>query len=196
MKTKQIAAALVIAVVLIGAYQYGTLNAASSSPAPAKIGVINVTEVLENCQKHKDWQAKMQAERAEMEKEFTTFKNELEAMQAQLKLLTPGSADFLKTQSEMLQKKAVMDAKDEFYRGKVEGEMQRWTEELYQKLLKVVAELAQQKKLDIVMTDEGLDVPAPSLRDFMLTIKTKKMLYHNPEYDMTTEALEAMNKAE
>jgi Skp family chaperone for outer membrane proteins len=196
MKTsKQIAALLVAAVVLTGVYQYGTLNAADSA-APAKIGVVKVTEVLENCQPHKDWQAKMQAERAEMEKEFTRMKTELEALQANLKLLTPGSVDFLKLQSDMLEKKAMMDAKDEFYRGKVESEMQRWTEELYQKLLKVVAQLAEEKKLDMVMTDESLDLPAPSLRDFMLTIKTKKMLYVNPRYDITTAALEAMNTAD
>lgn len=196
MKTsKLITAALIIAMLFLGVYHYGTLNAASAV-APAKIGVINVTEVLENSQKHKDWQTKMQAERAEIEKEFAKMKEELEALQANLKLLTAGSADYLKLQSDFLQKKAVMDAKDEFYRAKVESEMQKWTEELYQKLLKVVEEVATQKGLDMVMSDESLDLPAPSLRDFMLTIKTKKMLYHNKNYDITTDALEALNKAQ
>lgn len=196
MKTsKQVTVLLAGAAVLAGVYQYGTLNAAESAIGPAKIAVVNVTEVLENSQKHKDWQAKMQAERATMESEFTRMKTELEAMQANLKLLTPGSVDHLKLQSDMLEKDAVMKAKDEFYRSKVESEMQRWTEELYQKMLTVVDEVAKQKGVDMVMTDESLDLPAPSLRDFMLTIKTKKMLYHSPQYDITTEVLEALNKA-
>lgn len=192
---KQIIPAVIAAAVIMWAFQCGTLDAADSA-SPAKIGVIKVTDVLENCQQHKDWQAKMQAERGEMEKEFTRMKTELEALQANLKLLTPGSVDYLKLQGDMLEKKALMEAKDEFYRGKVEAEMQRWTEELYQKLLKIVEKLAEDKGLDMVMTDESLDLPAPSLRDFMLTIKTKKMLYFNPKYDITTAALEAMNKTE
>jgi Skp family chaperone for outer membrane proteins len=193
--TKQITAGLVIAIIFIGAYQVGTLDAQSAA-APAKIGVVNVTDVLENSQKHKDWQEKMQKERAQMENEFAKLKAEMEAMQANLKILSPGSADYLKTQSELLEKKAVMQAKDEFYRSKVEVEMQQWTESLYQKMLTVVEQVAKQKGLDMVISDESLDLPAPSLRDFMLTIKTKKMLYHNANYDMTTAVLEALNKAD
>jgi Skp family chaperone for outer membrane proteins len=194
-KTNQIIIAVTLAVVLLGVYQYGTLNAAAEA-GPAKIGVINVTNVLETCQKHKAWQEKMQAERTGMEKEFNAMRTELEALQANLKLMTPGTADYLKMQSDFLQKKAVMEAKDEFYRAKVEGEMQRWTEELYQKMLKVVEEVAKQKGLDMIIADELLDLPAPSLRDFMLTIKTKKMLYYKPNYDMTSAVLEALNKAD
>lgn len=193
--TKQITAALVIAVLFIGAWQVGTLDAQDAA-APAKIGVVNVTDVLENSQKHKDWQTKMQKERAQMEGEFEKLKAELEAMQANLKILSPSSADYLKTQSDLLEKKAVMQAKDDFYRTKVEAEMQQWTESLYQKMLTVVEQVAKQKGLDMVISDESLDLPAPSLRDFMLTIKTKKMLYHNPNYDITTAVLEALNKAD
>jgi len=193
--TKQVTAALVIAIMFIGAWQVGRLDA-ESAVAPAKIGVVNVTDVLENSQKHKDWQAKMQKERARMEGEFEKLKAELEAMQANLKILSPGSADYLKTQSELLEKKAVMQAKDDFYRTKVEAEMQQWTELLYQKMLTVTEQVARQKGLDMVISDESLDLPAPSLRDFMLTIKTKKMIYHNPNYDITTAVLEALNKAD
>jgi Skp family chaperone for outer membrane proteins len=193
--TKRITAALVIAVLFIGAYQVGTLDAPSAA-APAKIGVINVTDVLENSQKHRDWQAKMQKERGQMENEFAKMKAEMEAMQANLKILSPGSADYLKTQSDLLEKKAIMQAKDDFYRSKVEAEMQQWTESLYQKLLAVVEQVARQKGLDMVIADESLDLPAPSLRDFMLTIKTKKMLYHHPNYDITTAVQEALDKAD
>ncbi|MCE5186428.1 MAG: OmpH family outer membrane protein [Planctomycetaceae bacterium] len=193
--SKQLALIAVLAIVLTAAYQYGTLNAASSA-APAKIGVINVTDVLENSQKHKAWQEKMQKERTEMQKEFEAMKTELDALQANLNLRTPGTEDYLNLQQEFLQKKAVADSKNEFYRTKVESEMLRWTEELYQKMLKVAEETAKAKGLDMVMSDEGLDLPAPSLRDFMLTIKTKKMIYHNPQYDITQDVLDGLNKAQ
>lgn len=183
------------AAVSFGIYRQGHLDAAAAA-APAKIGVVNVTQVLENCTKHKQWQEKMQSERTAMETEYKKMKDELDALQANLKLRTPGSEDALRLQSEMLEKKALMDAKDEFYRSKVESEMQRWTESLYQKLLTVVQDVAKAKGLDMVIADEQLDLPAPSLRDFMLTVKTKKLLYRSEQYDMTAEVLAALDKAQ
>ncbi|MBP8604491.1 MAG: OmpH family outer membrane protein [Phycisphaerae bacterium] len=182
-------------VVSLGIYRQAHLDAAAAA-APAKIGVVNVTQVLENCAKHKQWQEKMQSERTAMENEYKKMKDELDALQANLKLRTPGSEDALRLQSEMLEKKALMDAKDEFYRTKVESEMQRWTESLYQKLLTVVQDVAKTKGLDMVIADEQLDLPAPSLRDFMLTVKTKKLLYRSEQYDLTAEVLAALDKAQ
>jgi Skp family chaperone for outer membrane proteins len=191
--SKQMLVVLVVALIVLGAYQHGKLEA-DSAVAPAKIGVVNVTKVLENSQKHKQWQEKMQAKQTEMRNEFQKMREELEALQANLKLRTAGSEDFLSLRQELAEKTALMEAKDESYRTRVEAEMQSWTESLYQELLKVVEQVAKAKGLDMIIADELLDLPAPTLRDFMLTIKTKKLLYHNANYDMTEEVLAALDK--
>ncbi|MHC5083878.1 MAG: OmpH/Skp family outer membrane protein [Planctomycetota bacterium] len=185
--------AIIAVMVVFGAYQHGKLDAASSV-APAKIAIVNVTKVLEGSAKHKAWQEKMQADRQKMEGEFMKLKEELEAIQANLKLRTPGSEDHMKLQVQAMQKEAEMKAKDGYYQERVTVEMKQWTEDLYQQLLKTVDEVAKQKGLDIVMSDEILDIPSPSLRDFMLTVKTKKVLYHNEKYDITDEVLAALDK--
>jgi Skp family chaperone for outer membrane proteins len=184
----------VAVLVLVGAYQQGKLDA-DAEVKPAKIGVVNVTEVLENSVRNKKWQEKMQQEQTDTKNEFNQMRTELEAIQANLKLRTPGSEDFLKLQQEMIKKKAMLDAQNNFYQDKVTFEIQRWTEELYQKLLKVVSDVAKDKGLDMVVADESLDLPAPSLQDFMLTVKTRKLLYHNSQYDLTDEVLKAFDKA-
>jgi Skp family chaperone for outer membrane proteins len=187
---------LVVGVALLvslGAYQQGKLNA-DSAIKPAKIGVVNVTTVLENSASNKKWQEKMQQEQTDTKNEFNQMRTEVEAIQANLKLRTPGTEDFLKLRQEMVEKGAMLDAKNKFYQDKVTFEMQRWTEKLYQQLLKVVADVAQDKGLDIIMADELLDLPSPSLQDFMLTVKTRKLLYHNSQYDLTDEVLVALDK--
>jgi Skp family chaperone for outer membrane proteins len=193
--SKQIGFVIIVALVVLGTYQHGKLNAVSAV-APAKIGVVNVTSVLENCKKHKQWQEKMQAEQAEMKTQFGKMDEELKALDANLKLRTPGSEDYLNLLQELTEKSAIADAKNKFYQDKVTAEMQRWTEGLYQEMLKVVSDMAKEKGLDMVIADELLDLPAPSLRDFMLTIKTKKMLYYNANYDLTGDVLAALDKAE
>lgn len=187
--------ALVIALVVLGAYQHGKLNA-GSAVAPAKIGVVNVTNVLENCKKHKQWQEKMQAEQSETKAKFAKMEEDLKAVETNLKLRTPGSEDYLKLLGELTEKSALADAKQKIFQDKVTAEMQRWTESLYQEMLKVVEEVAKAKGLDMVIADELLDLPSPTLRDFMLTIKTKKMLYYNTNYDLTGEVLTVLDKTE
>lgn len=189
----KIGLAFVIAIIVFGSYQHGKLNAYSAANAP-KVGVVNVTKVLENSERHKQWQEKMQAEQSETRKQFDTMKKELDALQANLKLRAPGSEDFFKMRQEMAEKAALLEARDESYRNRVETEMQKWTETLYQELLKVAESVAKDKGLDMIISDELLDLPAPSLRDFMLTIKTKKMLYHNDAFDLTDEVLAALDK--
>jgi Skp family chaperone for outer membrane proteins len=192
--SKHIGTLFIVLIILVGAYQHGRLNAYSATTAP-KIGVVNVTHVLENCQKHKQWQEKMQNEQAEVKKTFTKAREELEAIRANLKLRTPGSEDYLKLRQELTEKTALLEARDDFYRNKVEVQMQTWTESLYQEMLKIVEDVAKDKGLDMILADELMDLPSPSLRDFMLTIKTKKLLYHNSNYDLTEEVLAALDKS-
>jgi Skp family chaperone for outer membrane proteins len=138
----------------------------------------------------------MQAEQTETRQQFDQMKQELDAIQANLKLRTPGTEDYLKLRQEMTEKTALLEARDESYRARVESQMQTWTESLYQELIKVTEQVAKDKGLDLIISIEDLEVPAPSLRDFMLTIKTKKMIYHNEKYDLTDEVLAALDKIE
>lgn len=179
--------------VSLGAYQQGKLEA-ESAINPAKIGVVNVTEVLENSVLNKEWQEKMQQEQTDTKNDFNKMRTEVEAIQANLKLRTPGTEDYLKLRKEMTEKGAMLEAKNKFYQDKVTFEMQRWTEELYQRLMKVVSDVAKDKGLDMVIADEPLMLPSPSLQDFMLTVKTRKLLYHNSQYDLTDEVLAALDE--
>lgn len=178
----------------LGVYRQGRLDAADAA-APAKIGVVNVNQVLDNSAKHKKWQEKMKTEQEAKKAEFTKIKDELNALEANLKVRSAGSEDALRIQGELVEKKALLDAKEEFYRSKVETEMQQWTESLYQKMLVVVENVAKAKGLDMVIANESLDLPAPNLRDFLLTVKTKKLLYCNQRYDLTAEVLAAFDNA-
>ncbi len=54
--------------------------------------------------------------------------------------------------------------------------------------------VAREKGLDMVVGKETLEMPAPTLRDFMLSVKTQKILYSRPELDITDEVLAALDK--
>ena len=49
--------------------------------APARVGVVNVTTILETCKKNQQWQEKSEADRARMQEEFQQMRKDLEALQ-------------------------------------------------------------------------------------------------------------------
>jgi Skp family chaperone for outer membrane proteins len=187
-----LAGVIVVAVCLSFGYRQG-VAAGEKQIAPAKIAVVDVTKVLQNSKKHKAWQEKMTAEETTMKAEFQKDKKALEALQANMDLLKTNTKDYVDAMKEFLDKKSLLEAKDKFYQEKVNMEMQQWTESLYTQMLAVIKEVAQKKELDVVLAQEQLDLPAASLRDFMLSIRTKKVLYCGDQVDITEEVLSALD---
>ncbi|MBN2511434.1 MAG: OmpH family outer membrane protein [Sedimentisphaerales bacterium] len=183
---------VVVALCLSFGYRQG-VAAGEKQIAPAKIAVVDVTKVLQNSKKHKAWQEKMTAEEITMKAEFQKDKKTLEALQANMDLLKPGTKDYVDAMKDFLDKKGLLEAKDKFYQEKVNMEMQQWTENLYTQMLTLIQEIAQKKGVDIVLAQEQLDLPSPSLRDFMLSIRTKKVLYCGDQVDITEEVMSALD---
>jgi Skp family chaperone for outer membrane proteins len=187
-----LAGAIVVVLCLSFGYRQG-VAAGEKQIAPAKIAVVDVTKVLQNSKKHKTWQEKMTAEETVMKAEFQKDKKALEALQANMDLLKAGSKDYVDAMKDFLDKKGLLEAKDKFYQEKVNMEMQQWTESLYTQMLTIIKDIAQKKGVDIVLAQEQLDLPSPSLRDFMLSIRTKKVLYCGDQVDITDEVMSALD---
>lgn len=192
MKTRTISVIALIAVSATAIVWQG--GAQTDTLGSAKIAVVDVTRVLENSKKHQTWKEKMEKEQEQVRNEFNQMRSELEALEQNIRLRNRGSEDYIRLTSEFVEKRAIMDAKTSFYEEKVNAQMQNWTEELYKTLMIVVDRVAQQKGIDLVLSKEQLDLPSPSLRDFMLTIRTKKVLYNNPKLDITADVLTALDR--
>lgn len=173
--------------VVLGAYQQGKLHA-DGAINPAKIGVVNMTKVFENSNWNKQQKELMQAEQDKMKAELVKMQAELQQIQANLKLMTPGSEQFIKLREEMAEKQAMLSVRQESFQDTMGRKMQKWAEEFHQRLFKVAEHLAKEKGLDLVITDE--------MADFVQMTKSRILLYHNPQYDLTAEALAEMDKAE
>jgi Skp family chaperone for outer membrane proteins len=188
-----IGAVLLLAAAVWIVYQQGIAAGQESIPA-ARVGVVDVTRILENCKKNKQWQEKAEADRSRVQEEFQQMRKDLEALQANIKQRKPGSTDYFTLMQEYEEKRAVMEGRNTFYENKFTQEMQQWMEALYTDFVKVTEMVAREKGLDVVLGKESLELPAPTLRDFMLSVKTQKVLYNRPELDITEEVLTALDK--
>lgn len=191
MKTRVLMTLIGAAIITAGVFWQGSLEAdALGTP---KVAVVDVTRALENSEKHQAWTETMDREQERVRSEIREMRSELESLEQQLRMLRRGSEDYIRYAQEFAEKRAVFEARNSFYEDKMTAEMQTWTEGLYRALLEAVEQVAQQKGVDLVLAKEQLDLPAPSLRDFMLTLKTRKVLFNNPKLDITAEVLAVLD---
>ena len=117
-------------------YQHTLAQPVVSRPA-AKIGIVSVRKVFRDCQLNVKYRSNALAEQSRLKAEEDKLDAAIKADEAGLAVLKPGSADHLKKADELFHKKASLEATRQFNAQARALKDQRWTEMLYQELLKI-----------------------------------------------------------
>ncbi|MHC4726138.1 MAG: OmpH/Skp family outer membrane protein [Planctomycetota bacterium] len=181
------------AVILTMGYEY--LQAQPNIAGPgSKIGVISVGRALRNCQATIKFKAKATAENQKMIDEENALSQEGRALADSLKAYKPNSSDYNERLQEMLQKQSKLKALQEVNpRRRVLTEMQ-WTQNLYQEILRITKELANQKGLNLVLGADEPQFPFQRYEELVLTLSTHKVLYNEGCVDLTNEVIARLDK--
>ena len=171
------------------------LKKKSPQASPSRIAVVSVRRIFENCRKNTQWQQIMEAERKKIVAELEKISSEARAFRADMETRKPGSTDYVNLMHEMIEKEALLDAKEKSYQQELTFKEQRWTEQLYLEIVAAIGKVAEQKGLDLVLAKEDNQFPAASPNELLLMIKTSKVLFHTDDMDITNEVLAAVDKA-
>jgi len=191
MKTKVVVLTCLIGIIALSAgYEAGWAKSNQEADTPAsKIGVVNVRKIFQDCKKIANYRQDVIAERNKIEAELEKLAREIDAESAGLKTLKQGSDDHLKLMKELLAKQANSQAQQNFYEQQMALKEQKTIEELYEDILRETAKVAEEKNLIMVLTKDGVEFPALSLNDAMMTVRTNKLLYSNGCLDITDEVM-------
>jgi len=154
-----------------------------------KIGVVNVQQVFLTCKRNEKYMKDALAERQALESELTELLEQIEADETGLKKLKPGSIDRIDGVREVLDKRARYQAKKEFYKLQIELKDQRWSEQLYKDILRIIQEVAAEKELAFVLEKSDPELPATSAEELRLIIRTHKVLYSGVTIDISGDVL-------
>ncbi len=177
---------LITAVVIGFGHQYSRAGSKEQTLA-VKIGVVSVRRIFESCKRNAEYRQQAAAEQDRVIAALEKLSKEIEAGQAGLRVLKPGSNDHLAQMKELMAKQARLEAEQEFYKQQMGLKDQRWTEQLYVDILKATDVIAAEKGLDLVFERDEIEFPAPSANELMLTIRTHKVLYSKGCTDITDE---------
>jgi Skp family chaperone for outer membrane proteins len=196
MKTKtMVLCCLIGAAVSLMSYENSTAKSKADSRASLQkqdkgvvnIGVVDVRRVFRDCKRNAKYGAEVMAEESKSEAEREKLSREIDSQKTGLNALKLGSSDYLAQIKELLQKQADLEAARQFNSQQRTLKDQRWTEELYMEVLKIVNKLAEEKQLDMVLQKDVVEFPSGSPDELMMTLSTHKLMYCGGCVDITDE---------
>ncbi|MBW8034793.1 MAG: OmpH family outer membrane protein [Planctomycetes bacterium] len=194
-RTSVVFAVLVI-VLLFGVYhEFGDAASSKKDFLPARIGVVNVQQVLLAGDKNKSWDTIIRGEGERMRTELVQLRDEIVAGEGKLKTKSPDSSDYTRLERELMEKAANLKAKEEFFQQDMMSRQHRWAEKSFREVLTAAETVAKDKGLDIVLVREDYQWPVNSANELVNIMRTSKVLYNSEELDITDAVLAAWNAA-
>ena len=186
---------LAIAAGLLVCFEAGFVSAApEAAKSGLKIAVVNIQKIFKDSKMVSKYRDEVITEQNKIEADLDKLSKEIEADKAGLKTLKTGSSDYMAQGKELLLKQANLQAQQKFYEQQMTMQEQQMVEKTYQQILEQVKKVADEKKLDVVLTKDELDFPAMSLNEAMMIIRTHKVLYCGGCTDITDEVLAGLDK--
>jgi len=142
-----------------------------------KIGVVSVRKIFQDCKRNTKYRQEMLAERDKLEAELESMSKEIDASKSKLKMLKPGSADYLSGMKDVFDKQGSLQAKQEYFKRQVDMREQAVIEQLFKEVVKATGEIAKDKGFDMILEKSEPDLPAANSNELTLTISTHKVLY-------------------
>ena len=180
--------ATLIVVVVFGSFEYGRAKSKKDF-VPPRIGIVDTSMVHENTKKRAAFEDIIKAENQRISDELRKISKELEDLRLDLNTRKYGSEDYMSLMQQIMNKQANLQAQEKFYEQQLLMKTQRWTEELYVKILQAVEKVAKDNGLDMVFERDQIELPAASANELIISLKTHKLLYSAKHLDLTDEVL-------
>src|SRR4051794_41086420 len=132
---------------------------AAAQDAP-RIAVVNPAKVFNEMQETKDLKQKMESDRKTITDEGTRRGQEVEDAKKRRALFNEGTDDFNKANKEYLEKVISAQAWQELIKADLQRQQKSQMKNLFEKIEQATKEVAQARKLDIVIIEQKTDLPS------------------------------------
>lgn len=185
-----------LAVILAAAWSFS--GAASGQQGPSGTGgvaVVNTTDLFNSLQMVKDLERRFEEERATVQNEANTRREKIATLQKELAsgIFAADSPDYAEreAQAERSQLEAELWIRNEERR--LRRKHKEYMARIYQYIEQACGDLARSEGLDLVLTDNPLDLNVPDSNALVEQILRKKIIFASPRLDLTGRVRERVN---
>ena len=193
MKSKIALIVSLLLVIVLLSYNAGSVTAQSKITTPAKIGVVSWRTVLNTCDSSTEMDKQFSEKRKLAEDEITKLQDEVVSLEIDVKTSKPGSDDYMEKMQQLFQKKAIVEAKQQFHKQEIAIREQKAAEDVFRQVIEASQEVGKEMGLDLVLAKSDNEFPLANPSDLMLTVRTTKVYYNSDAIDITPEVIERMN---
>ncbi len=158
--------------------------------AKSRLGIMSVRKIFQTCKRNEKYKQQAKAEQDKAIEEMQQLRKDINAGEARLDALKPGTKDYLDIAQELAQKKASLPIKQSYYEQQFTQKDKDWTEQLYKDTLSSAVKVAEEKGLEMVFEKDEPEFPFERPDELMLAIRTNKILYSSSDcVDITNDVM-------
>ena len=168
----------------------------SAPIAGAKIGVINPSKVFQDMKETKALRAKLESRRQELQATEGDKHKAIDDLKRARANLKPDSPQYNDLSRQVDQASAEFQSWGQVTRLDAEREQKQMMKTLFDKIQVAVGQVAQEQGLDLVLADQGQDVPAAEDLTFdqlRLILNQRNILYANKRVDVSERVLTVLD---
>jgi Skp family chaperone for outer membrane proteins len=189
---------LVLLTVIAGMVGYGTYAQKSPAPAaPCVVATVDIEAIFRGLTERSAADATLTQLAEELDAKGLRDREQIDLLRQDLDLYSPDSKQYQETATRVAQMGYRLQAYREFAVRKLEVEKTRTLRALYAKIKASIGELSRKQGYDIVfVNDTVVELPTDVTEaETWRQISARRMLYTDPQLDITQQVLEYMNDA-
>ncbi len=181
---------------------FASTQLARADDAPLKVAICNPVKVINQIKEYQDIQQKITQDQTDLRAQAKDRSDKIAAMQEELKLLLPNTADYDKKNTELIT--AEIDAKVwlQVHDLDESRKVKESIKSLFAKVDAAVAQVAKDKGIGLVLSDQHLELPTRQEDLDKMDANTvqgilaqRTILFNEPKLDITPDVVLALDKA-
>jgi len=170
-----------------------SLVAAEGTEKPHKVGVVDLTYVLDNYAKMKQFMEEQKADAEQAEEEGRAQLARLKTVQSELKDLKEGSTDYGKKEAELAKLKSNFDTFRAVKQREMDRRMQQIQQTVYLEAQDAIAKVAEHYSYTMVLQHLRSDGGTANPRK-MQAVMGQTVVWHRKRDDMSDAVVELLNR--
>jgi Skp family chaperone for outer membrane proteins len=167
---------------------------AAAADGSVRIAVANPSRILQQMQETQDKNKALKDEQAKLTAEGQKKVQDLKDLQDKRdKFTKKRTPEYNDQTNELLQKQVELQTWDQVKKAEMARQHKEDIKALFEKIQKAISEVAQEKKIDLVLTDFGAEIPddveALTPEQLHAMISQKNVLFSTPGLDISAEVI-------
>ena len=163
--------------------------------AATRVATIDVVLINNEYQRQKDLTEEMMRLQQASEAESVTRIQKIDAAQAELNAFAPADPSYKKKMQDLFAMRIDYKNWGELKQAMMAAEAAVWTHTIYKEIVDSAARIAQQEGIDVVLYRDELPPAINDVQEMQNMIRRRKVIYSNPQIDMSQAVLTALNSA-